>query len=135
MRAQFLHQRIGFTALREMALVPDSQDRGHHGARVVTDFPEIQSVEMADPLDEVHVEVNGVILAAPDLEIGKGVVFRQLERQERVGWHDDDGGRSLAQEGLIVATLERTRCAKWIKTTEEPVRTGSGWRVSPAHVN
>jgi hypothetical protein len=78
---EFFHQRVGLAAFCEVGFVPNRQDRGHHRAGVLTDFCEIQAVEVADQLDEVHVQVNRIRLAAAQLEISESVTLGQFEGQ------------------------------------------------------
>jgi len=69
-------------AAGKMAFVPDRQDRGDHRPRVLTDLLEVQPVDLTDQLDQVHVQVDGIVGATPQFEIREGVALRQFERQQ-----------------------------------------------------
>ena len=55
-----------------MAFVPDRQDAGDHWAWILQDFVKVQAVDIADDLDQVYVQIDGVVIAAADFEIGEG---------------------------------------------------------------
>jgi len=65
------HQGVRRAALGQMALVPDGQDAGDDRPRILQHLVEVQTVDVADQLDQVHVQINGVIIAATNFEVGE----------------------------------------------------------------
>jgi hypothetical protein len=70
-----------------MALVPDRQDAADHRAGVLQYPLEVQPVDPANPFDQVHVQVNPIVVAASDVEVGKRIAFGQLQGEEGIGGH------------------------------------------------
>ncbi len=99
---QLFHQRIGLAAIRDVGFVPDGQYGGHDRPRVLQHFLEIQPIDAAHFFDQIHIQVNGVVIATAQFQVGKRIALWQFEGQKGIGLHGACGEK-LLQRGLIVA--------------------------------
>jgi hypothetical protein len=65
-----------------VALVPDRQNTGYHRPGILADLLKIQTIDLADQSDQFHVQVNGIVITAPQFQIGKCIALGELEGQK-----------------------------------------------------
>ncbi len=84
---ELFHQRVRLSTAGDVNLVPDRQNTGYHRPGILADLLKIQSIDLAYQSDQFHVQVNGVVITAPQLQIGKCIALGELEGQKGVGLH------------------------------------------------
>jgi hypothetical protein len=86
-----------------MALVPNGEDAGHHRSGVLQHFVKVQAIDVADRFDEVHIQIDGVVITATHLQVGECMALGELQGQDGVANH---------QLKVCVAEVAKTKLVK-----------------------